>query len=215
MPNQPPNEPEIPPKINPHQIDIWLAEYQACHQTRNHYDAVRWTIGSIFFGTSLALFGLSLDKPLVAVLLSFLFSISLTFVWYLYAHHVNPYIMESIFRCHAIEKEIRNKKFNIELHKLIRKTDDDKEVFNSKGTRITYGLFSLIMGMWILRISWSIYELFNGITCDFVFWIFILALFFIFFQCLFSLVHKKFNQKDWGKEIKKILNDCKKSNKKN
>lgn len=47
MTNKPPNEPENS-LDHLHQIDIWLAEYQACHQTRNHYDAVCWTIGSIF-----------------------------------------------------------------------------------------------------------------------------------------------------------------------
>lgn len=123
--------------------------------------------------------------------------------------------MASILRCHEIEKKLRNLKFNIEQHKLIRETDDDKEVFNFKGTKITYVLFSLIMGIWILRISWSIYKLFNDITCEFLFWIYILALFFIFFLFLFWLIHKKFNQKIWGEKIKEILGDCKETKPKN
>lgn len=184
------------------QVEIWLAEYQACQETRNHYDSVRWIIGSIFIGASLTLFGISFGTSFIEVVVSAIFSILLVIIWYLYAHHVNPYIMVSIIRCHAIEEELRQKTYNVEQHKQIRKIDDDKEIVNTKGTSITYVLFALIMGMWFLRIAVSMYnEVFNSITCDFVFWILVLVLIFLAGITSFSLIHANFNRKHWGTEI--------------
>ena len=101
------------------QVNILLNEYQACHRNRNHYDSVRWTIGSIFIGASLALFGLSLTMHIVVVLLAFVFSIGLVIIWYLYSSHVNPYIMRAMVRMHEIEKKLRDLNFEIKLHKSI------------------------------------------------------------------------------------------------
>lgn len=188
------------------QIDIFLNEYQACHQTRNHYDSVRWTIGSIFIGASLALFGLSLDKPLVAVLLAFFFSFFLIIVWYLYAHHVNPYVMASIIRSHEIEKALRNMKFRIELHNSIHRTDD--EILNLKGTIITFALFSLVIVIWFFRIALSVYDFFKGFNRHFLFWACILILVYALFLIVFWGLHEKFNPINLGERIKEILEDC-------
>jgi hypothetical protein len=165
---------------------------------------VRWTIGSIFIGASLTLFGFSLDKSFFAVLLSFAFSIGLMFVWYLYSHHVNPYVMASIFRSHAIEKRLRDMQYEIELHYSIYKTD---ELLNFKGTSITYLLFSMVMGMWVARIGLGIYDL-NFSSFEFAVCASLLVLLYCLFLIAFHLLHKKYNPTPWGKEIKKILNDC-------
>ena len=54
-------------------IDVLLAEYQACHRNRDHYDSVRWTIGSIFIATSLTLFGISFLKEVRGNLMEVIF----------------------------------------------------------------------------------------------------------------------------------------------
>jgi hypothetical protein len=58
-------------------IDVLLEEYQACQNTRNHYDNIRWTIGSIFIAISLAIFGISFTNEVIneqnIVILSTLF----------------------------------------------------------------------------------------------------------------------------------------------
>jgi hypothetical protein len=38
-------------------IKALLEEYHDCHQTRDHYDSVRWTIGSIFIASGVLLLG--------------------------------------------------------------------------------------------------------------------------------------------------------------
>jgi hypothetical protein len=49
------------------EVDILLAEYQAAHMNRDHYDSVRWTMGSIFIVGSLTLFGISFAEPVVGM----------------------------------------------------------------------------------------------------------------------------------------------------
>jgi hypothetical protein len=189
------------------QIKILLQEYQSCHDTRNHYDNVRWMIGSIFIVTSLALFGLSLDKPLVAVLLAFLSSVSSMMIWYLYAQHVNHYIVASIIRCHEIEKYLRKDlKFEIKLHTSIRKMDNS--IPKLKGTVITFSLISMVIVIWFFRILWSIYILSKGITHEFVFWFILLG--FIFGASLFKLwvLHNKLNPTNLSKNLEDIDKDC-------
>ena len=52
-----------PNEMEKERIDVLLAEYQASHRNRNHYDSVRWTIGSILMAASLTLFGISFMEP--------------------------------------------------------------------------------------------------------------------------------------------------------
>jgi hypothetical protein len=137
-------------------IDVLLNEYQACHRNINHFDGVRWTIGSIFIGASLTLFGISFDKRLIEVGLAFFFSLFLMLAWYLYFQHVNPYVLVSILRIHQIEKtlrdmELKNMKLDIGLHRLIFM--EEEKIFHIKGIWITFILIISIVGMWLLRIA--------------------------------------------------------------
>lgn len=127
-----------------------LSEYQACHRNRNHYDSVRWTIGSIFIATSLALFGVSFWKEIIdepqKVLLVAIFSGALIATWYLYNRHVNPYVMASVVRFHEIEKELRRMGYSINLHRSIATTR------KMRGIWVTYLLFMVVCGASVFRL---------------------------------------------------------------
>ena len=131
-------------------INVLLEEYQACHRNRNHYDSLRWTIGSIFIATSLALFGLSFGRRFEEIFVIAIFSYFLILIWYLYSQHVNPYVMSSIKRFHEIELELWKMGFDTKLHKSIA------EIRQERGVNITLFLFSAVFALWILRIflSW-------------------------------------------------------------
>jgi len=181
------------------QIDVLLNEYQACHRNKNHFDSIRWTIGSIFIGASLTLFGISFEKHLVEVLLASIFSFLLMGLWYLYFQHVNPFVMASIIRSHEIEKTLRNMKLEIRLHKSTYETE--KEMFHMKGTSITFLLLSCIVGMWLSRTAVSAYESFG-------YYVYLLGLVFVVFLVFFRWVHfRKFNAIDWSKKIEEILKE--------
>ncbi len=111
-------------QLDNNEVKFALAEYEACNDTRNHYDNIRWTIGSIFMAVSLGLFGLSFSNlfglpfsnsssdqsvVLVAVVLTFLFSLTLMLIWYQYSQHVNPYVLTAIIRAHEIESSFSEK----------------------------------------------------------------------------------------------------------
>lgn len=187
------------------QINVWLNEYQACHRNRNHYDSVRWTIGSIFIGASLTLFGFSLGvgkNHLKEVLLASFFSFFLVIIWYLYSQHVNSYVMTSILRLHEIEKDLRNIGYKITLHKSIRKMD--KEILYIKGIRITFSLLFLVITMWVIRITFLMVDHFGAINE--YFWITL----FLYAGAIIGIykMHKKFNPINWSEKIDKILEDC-------
>ncbi|NIO37996.1 hypothetical protein GTO27_09880 [Candidatus Bathyarchaeota archaeon] len=145
------------------EIDVLLAEYQACHRNRNHYDSVRWTIGSIFMATSLALFGISFVEEqlgILEVLLIAVFSFFLIFVWYAYSQHVNLYVLESLLRFHKIERRLCDMGFDISLHKSIH--DRTQQQQQRRGIWSTFLLFVVVLTAWFLRIALlaeSIYEL--------------------------------------------------------
>ena len=62
-------------KLQEKNVDVLIAEYHACQENRSHYDSIRWVIGSIFIGASLALFGLSFQvTDLVSIRLMGCFS---------------------------------------------------------------------------------------------------------------------------------------------
>lgn len=183
------------------QISILLGEYQACHRTRNHYDSVRWTIGTIFIGTSLGLFGLSASSNIDIVLLSGAFSIGLMFIWYLYAQHVNPYVMESLVRFHEIEIELEKMNFKIEQHRSIYNTN--KIVQKPKGTTITYSLFFLVLTIWTIRIGQSLFGEF-GHTLDFGISSFILFVVFLSAIYWFNVYHTENNPKIFVNKMEKI-----------
>lgn len=133
-------------------IDALLVEYQACHRNRNHYDSVRWTIGSIFIATSLALFGISFLKEVrerfIEVILITTFSLLLMIIWYAYSAHVNPYVMASTLRFHEIELELEKWDFDVTLHYSVWKI---KQMI--RGVWITYFLFLVVLSAWFLRMA--------------------------------------------------------------
>ena len=186
-------------EIEKMQINILLNEYQACHRNRNHYDSVRWTIGSLFIGASLTLFGISIVKEVetFGVIIACFFSLGLIMIWYLYSQHVNPYILASIIRARDIEKEFNEQTYKIELHTLI-KSLDPPIIFNVKGTKITFSLVLLILGMWFLRMLSLVYSLNRYGEISAIFAIPIIS----FLLIVFWIYHNKFNQ-----DIEKKIED--------
>jgi len=89
-------------------LDILLVEYQCAHMNRDHYDSVRWTIGSIFIIASLTAFGASLVESVTQtqVLLLCFASGFLYGVWLLYNWHIEPYVKMSLARLQGIEREL-------------------------------------------------------------------------------------------------------------
>jgi len=145
------------------QIDILLNEYQACHRNRNHYDSVRWSIGSIFIAASFTVYGFSLGQQDKSVALALvLLSMFPFFIWYFYYQHVNSTVMASIVRMQKIETELRNMDYHINLHNSIRSIQR-----RPRGIWITYSLLWFMSIAWIYKISLllNLYTLFNFLTC--------------------------------------------------
>jgi len=168
-------------------IDAFLAEYQACHRNRNHYDSVRWTIGSIFMATSFTLFGISFMETIrnnfMEVNLIAVFSILLTLIWYAYFQHVNLYIMTSFERFLEIETELQKMGLDVRLHHSIVCASKCKK--QKRGYYITAGLLITVFLAWIVRISlsWQDCEGIVASTIYFALMVIILA------------IHIKFNSK--------------------
>lgn len=139
-------------------VEALLAEYQACHMNRDHYDSVRWTIGSIFIAASLTLFGISFLEPIVhnrpAVVVMAAFSLFLFAVWYAYNQHVNPYVKTSLRRLREIESELKNMGLVSQgvsiprLHTLIRKAAPE-----GRGIWIVRALAAMLILAWVLRFA--------------------------------------------------------------
>ncbi|MCK5626840.1 hypothetical protein KAI23_02605 [Candidatus Bathyarchaeota archaeon] len=135
--------------------DVLLAQYQACNTTRDHYDTIRWLIGSIFIGASLTIFGISFTTPLgiYEILLIAGFSITLMVIWIFYDNHVQSWIKTSYNLAHEIEEELGY--LGLELHHRIRAKDDEL-CKTGKGKRIRNYLFYLVVIAWIIRFIMSI-----------------------------------------------------------
>jgi len=119
---------------------------------RNHYDGVRWTIGSIFIGASLALFGISFLNSMVnnprAVYSTSIFSLALYIIWLLYHFHVERFVEKSLDRAKKIEDELGkiDKEYGMQLHTKIR-----EQVKRGKGAFITGLLTGIIIMTWLCR----------------------------------------------------------------
>ncbi len=135
-------------------IKVLLNEYHACHLNRNHYDSVRWTIGSIFIGSSLALFGISFLIPVTnsskAIVSITLFSSALYVIWFFYHSHVEPYIKFSIKRSQHIEERIQEICGNdfLRLHTEIRENTPPE----GRGKSILGILTIITIIVWFYRI---------------------------------------------------------------
>ena len=134
------------------QIDIWLTEYRACHLNRNHYENVRWIMGSIFIVTSITLLGISFWKEIInnisEVSLLAIFSLSLMSIWMLYTLYLRLFIRESLCRMREIEKELRNIGYDIKLHTSIHAHRPC-----GRARWITCSLFIIVFIAWLFRLS--------------------------------------------------------------
>ena len=133
-------------------VDVLLAEYRACHMNRNHYDNIRWTIGSIFIVASLTLFGISFFEEvrhsIFEVELLAIFSIILMIGWMVYVFYVHPFVSLSLDRALEIERELQELGFDApRLHTSIRAKKQ-----TIRGRYITTSLFILLLVVWLLRI---------------------------------------------------------------
>jgi len=134
------------------EIEVLLAEYQASYMNRDHYDSVRWLIGSVFIGTSLATFGFSfLVSDLSAVFVSILFSVLLFTAFILYDQLIQPYVDISLNRCQELEDELQFRvKIAPVLHNEIHRRTSERRL---KGKNVTDFLIAATTLMWTFRLS--------------------------------------------------------------
>jgi hypothetical protein len=136
-------------------IEVLLAEYQASYMNRDHYDSVRWLIGSIFIAASFTLLGASFLDPVArdirAVGFLGIISIVLMLLWVLYDHRVSPWIRIALRRCAEIEDELRKLGFEIGLHSSIREYDKSHHR-KSAGWYVAV-LLILVCVAWIFRVA--------------------------------------------------------------
>lgn len=113
-------------EVEKEKIRVWLAEYEACHSNRNHFDSTYWLIASIFLVASFTLLGLSFQEAIInnvsVVLLMTSFSVFLFAILYFYNVMIQRYIKNSYKRMLEIEAELRSLKLDIQLHTTIDKT---------------------------------------------------------------------------------------------
>jgi hypothetical protein len=122
---------------------------------RDHYDSVRWLIGSIFIASSFTLLGASfLDTiaySLPSLCLVAFVSVLVLLIWVGYDRRVSPWIITSIKRCWAIELELENLGYNsITLHRLIR--DYDKENKRKSARYLVILLTAVVVVAWVVRL---------------------------------------------------------------
>lgn len=90
-------------------IHALMMEYDACYKTRDHYETVQYTLGSILLTGVLIILGGSFQIKIQTITdrLGVLFigtvSIVLVVIWFVYIHHVQPIINDSIRRALDIE----------------------------------------------------------------------------------------------------------------
>lgn len=91
--------------------EILLTEYQCAHANRDHYDSVRWTIGSIFIIASLTALAATFIEPMLRMfwqsLVLLVLSAGFYAVFLAYDRHVVPYVKMSINRMQRIERELQ------------------------------------------------------------------------------------------------------------
>jgi len=154
--SKPETKPIDDPKVL---VEALLAEYHACHMNRDHYDSVRWTIGSIFIAASLTLFGISFVEPVVrsprTVAVMGIFSLFLFGVWCAYNSHVNPYVKTSLRRLVEIESELKSLGLASphgesipRLHTLIQ-----ARAPAGRGVWIVRALAAMLIVAWVLRFA--------------------------------------------------------------
>lgn len=131
-------------------VDALLAEYEACHMNRDHYDSVRWTISSVLVGASLASFAISFLEPLCASQTSVtqlsVFSVIIVCTALLYHLHIERYVRMSIERFWSVEEELDKFGLNVRLHRTIRGR------MGGIGKLTTLLLFGSLILAWVMRV---------------------------------------------------------------
>ena len=129
-------------------VEVLLAEYHACHLNRNHYNSVKWTIGSILIAASFTLLGISFVQEVrhEEVALLACFSLASILIWNCYNEHVRWFIKRSIERMWSIERELKRLGFSINLHTSIK----TKKQISARWTSIL--LTITMFAAWIFRI---------------------------------------------------------------
>ncbi|MDH5449579.1 MAG: hypothetical protein OEX77_01580 [Candidatus Bathyarchaeota archaeon] len=133
-------------------VDILLAEYQAAHINRNHYDSVAFTVASILVATSFTLYGISflgeVRNDFVEVGFLACVSFALMLIWYAYHVYVDPFVRLSIKRLWEIEENLRQLGFDApKLHTMIV-----QETTKGRGRRIVRLILMLAYFAWLFRI---------------------------------------------------------------
>ena len=128
-------------------VEVLLTEYRACHMNRDHYESVKWMIGSIFIAASFTLLGISFVREVRNVEVALLASFSLVsiFIWTCYSEHVRWFIKRSLDRIEEIEKELQSLGYSIKLHSSIRAK---KQI---RARWITVFLIITMFAAWICR----------------------------------------------------------------
>jgi hypothetical protein len=141
------------------QVKVWLAEYDAAIQTRNHYDSTRWLIGSIFIAIIFTMFAASFQPLVMSIFsISVLAGVSLILwcVFVYYDQHVQPWIKAALFRCRMIEGYLQSKGYDYRLQSYIGYEYDRSGNLirkrNQVGAIWVVVLFSIMIPlMWIAR----------------------------------------------------------------
>jgi hypothetical protein len=117
-------------------------------------------------------------------------------MWYLFVLHVNPYVWLSIVRCHKIEQDLRERVFDIRLHKSIYSFKQ-----TLKGIHITVALLCVFVGAWFGRLIILWQNLFEYIllSCGVSILLICVLHFYIY------------SRTDWRKKIQTILEEGEKT----
>jgi len=138
-------------------VDVLLHEYRACHMNRDHYESVKWMIGSIFIAAIFTLLGLSFVEKIRYSPIEVAFLVTLSFllmiIWLFVNEHVRWYVKASLERSYEIEETLRASSFDIGLHKTIRKRSQ------TSGRWVDIFLMVVVFGACIIRLH-LVYDLF-------------------------------------------------------
>ena len=138
-------------------MKVWLAEYDAAIQTRNHYDNTRWLIGSIFIAIIFTMFAASF-QPLVTnnFILAALAAVSVTLwcVFVYYDQHVQPWINAAIDRCKMIELNLRLRKYDCSLQSYISWEYDRKTWKFIKERKQVSGIWVIVLFSVMIPLMW-------------------------------------------------------------
>jgi hypothetical protein len=173
-------------------LQVLLASYQAAIMSRDHYDSVRWTIGSVFIGAELATYGISFLSTLGLAEITALaiFSEALLAIFVLYDQLVQPYIDLSFMVCREIEERLKTKYDFPALHTEITErtwnelTEKSKRTDKLRGKYVFDAFILIIMLSWVVRVvignaygNWALPSTCDPLIAGIVIFLFGMAIF--------------------------------------